>query len=284
MIALRNPMDELRRQWRQQISGHRDHRSRDARRGFVTLTFVDRGRTAGTFVDINQISVVLLYEDDTLGNDRVPLRFCCYGVRQVPHGIQWGGADNNRLYKDLTLAPKPGARGRRLDLRHRELAALALRLDRRLSRASRYPAAPWPDLRLPQLWAGFRSRDASGLQGEGPEFEAACRSRGDADGALFKNSARQFAGLTLYPFEWVSGQLERATAVFAEVTLRVRRQLFRVSTLPADLIGFSGAAAFDFYSSRYRLVSGRNKKLRGAGYGVDQLLSQRAELVQRAIA
>jgi hypothetical protein len=123
---------------------------------------------------------------------------------------------------------------------------------RRLTRAARHQAAPWPGLRLPRLWAGFRFGDTHGLRGDGPEFEQACLRQELTTAAVFSGAMRYFDGLTLYPLEWVSGQLLRTTAVFAEVTPSLRRQTCRIEGMPDGLIGYQGASAFDFYNSRYR--------------------------------
>lgn len=147
------------------------------------------------------------------------------------------------------LIPKFGARGQRIDRSKSELLSLALKLDRRLSRAARYPAAPWPALRLPRVWAGFHPLRARDLQGKGPEFEEACCLTSESPKSVFRRAARSLYGLTLYPVEWISGQPERATAMFAEVRPSLRRQVFRVEKIPTGLIGFQGANAFDFYES-----------------------------------
>jgi hypothetical protein len=54
-------------------------------------------------------------------------------------------------------------------------------------------------------------------------------------------------------------------AVFAELTLGIRRQICRVGELPEGLIGFHRASAFDFYNSRFRnRPEGRRPWRRGA--------------------
>ena len=213
-------------------------------------------------VDINSLSVVLVFDDESHKYDRALLRLCCYDVSRVPHGVQWGGADNCRLFKDLTLVPKQNARGPRLDISKHELLALALKLDRRLSRAARHPAAPWPSLRLPRLWAGFRASHANGLRGEGPEFERARRQQSATPIELLHGAARQIDGLVAYPLDWVSGRIECAVAVFAELTLGVRRQVCRIDSFPEGFIGFQGASAFDFYNSRFRSLPGKRRSSR----------------------
>ena len=100
-----------------------------------------------------------------------------------PDGDAWNyfphdhGVANSRFFKDLMLTPRFGARGQRIDPSKVELLSLAMKLDHRLRRAARHPAAPWPSLRLPRVWAGFRQHDARKLHGEGPEFEEGCRQR-----------------------------------------------------------------------------------------------------------
>jgi hypothetical protein len=54
--------------------------------------------------------------------------------------------------------------------------------------------------------------------------------------------------------DWVTSQLEHATAIFAELRPSLRRQTCRIEGVPDGLIGYQGASMFDFYSSRYRNV------------------------------
>jgi hypothetical protein len=251
MIAEINSDRELRRRWRQQMSDHCDARHVAARRGFAALAFLDNANTPSPYVDIKDFFVLVLFEDECSSNGRTPLRLGGYSVTRISDGVQWGGAENARLDKNLTLAPQHGARGQRIDRGKRDLIAAALRLDRRLTLAARYPAAPWRELRLPRLWAGFRASHAGALRGEGPEFEQACQSQTARPVEIFRSAARQIDGLVAYPLDWVNGQGTSAVAVFAELTLGVRRQVCRIGELPGGLIGFQGASAFDFYNSRF---------------------------------
>lgn len=263
MIALNNSNRELQRQWRRQMAGRFNPRLAAARKGFVALTLIDNGNSSPPYVNIDDLLLLMLYEDDVRHGSLPSLRLCGYRVTRLPDGAQWG---NCRLFKNLTLAPRRGARNERIDLEKRDLLALALKLDRRLSRAARYPSLPWPGLRLPRLWAGYRLRHTGELVGAGPEFEQACRLQPFAPAELFRNSARRIDGLVAYPLDWVNSQLESAVAVFAELKLGIRRQICRVGELPKGLIGFHGASAFDFYNSRFRnRPSGRRSWRRGAG-------------------
>lgn len=107
-------------------------------------------------------------------------------------------------------------------------------------------------LRLPRLWAGFRPRDVGGLRAEGPEIELLCRRLGTTPSVMLERTVRPFEGLALCPLDWANGQLERAVAVFARMPGCVPRQVAPFTKLPDGLVGFQGACAFDFYSSRFR--------------------------------
>ena len=69
------------------------------RKGFVALTFVDQSNTSSEFVDINNLLVVLAYEDDAHRSERRVLRLSGYEVGRVSDGVCFGGAENCRMYK-----------------------------------------------------------------------------------------------------------------------------------------------------------------------------------------
>jgi hypothetical protein len=242
---------ELHHQWRRRLTSHCNPRFVAARKGFVAMTFVDQGKTGSRFVDIPNLLVVVLYEDESLSDCHPALRFAAYSVSCNKHGIRWGGSSNCRLFKNLALVPQPSARGQRLDRRKTDLVALALRLDRRLSRAARHSAAPWPPLRLPTLWAGFPARHAAGLSGAQHGSDAQSRAAESTSPEFFRVT-HNIDGLTAFPIECVSHQLDRAVAVFAELTLATRRQVCRIGSVPDGLIGIRGPSEFDFYKSQFR--------------------------------
>jgi hypothetical protein len=252
MIASLKTAKDLQCQWRRQMLSHCNSRWRDFRRGFAAMTYLDNANTSSPYIDINNLLVLLLYEDISHRRDRAPLRFVGYRVTRLDDGVRWGGHENCRLFKDLTLSPTRHARGRRMDLEEIDLLSIALRLHRRVGRAGRHAAAPWQPLRLPRLWAGFRDRHVNALQGKGPEFEAVAHQNGTAASELFLAAARRIDGLLCLPMDWVNTELDSAIAVFAEVTPAMRRQVCRVGDLPGGLAGFQSACIFDFYSSRFR--------------------------------
>ena len=198
-------------QWRRQVLAHRDPKSIAARSGFVAASFVGSANTSSALVNIERVSAVLLFEEcsvDDARPQRVPLRLVSYRASRVPHGVQWGGEANSQLFKDLTLTPQFGARGQRIDRHKLKLLSLAKKMNCRLSRAARHPAAPWPSLRLPRLWAGFYTRHVHDLCGRGPEFEEAHHQRNEPPTSVFRAASRTAYGLELYPLDWVSDQLE----------------------------------------------------------------------------
>ena len=243
--------------WRRQILAHRDPQSIAARAGFVAASFIGGGNKSSVFVEIERVLAVLLFEVFSADHARprhVPLRLVSYRANRVLHGVRWGGEANSQLFKDLTLTPQFGARGQRIDSQKLELLSLAGKMNCRLNRAARHPAAPWPTLQLPSMWAGFRQNEARNLVADGPEFEELRRHRGLSATALFQGAARHAFGLVLYPLDWVTNQLKHATAIFADLRPSLRRQTCRIEGLPDGLIGYQGASEFDFYSSRHRNV------------------------------
>jgi hypothetical protein len=231
-----------------------------ARKGLAAFTYLDQSNSSSAFVEIGNVLTLLVYEDNSGRHSCPVLRFATYNANRIDDGVCWGGAKNCRLFKDLSLAPQRRARGQRMDRSKGDLLSLALRLDRRLSRAARHPAAPWPKLKLPRLWAGFRPSMASRLSGKGPEFDAECNSRSTNCDEMFRESARNAHGLVLYPLDWVGHEFNRIIAVFAELTPSIRRQICRIGELPDGLIGYQGAANFDFFNSHFRDRRGRRHR------------------------
>ncbi len=254
-IALHS--ESLKAQWRKQIMSRRGRHWIEARRGLVALAFIDRSRAQSGFPEIESVQTFVLYEDEVDApaeqtSQRASLRFASYRATRIPHGVRWGGAENSSIFKDLTVAPQPKARGQRIDINKPDLLRLALDLDSWLSLASRHPGLRRRGLRLPRLWAGFRSRDAIGLEGYGPEFDIACASSRLAAKALFEKSRRGLDGLTLHPLAWVSERADDAVAVFAQLNSVPKRQVASVARLPDDVKGYSEATEYDLFNSRFR--------------------------------
>jgi hypothetical protein len=204
-----------------------------------------RGGTPAGLVVLGRVTAVVVY-DRLQGRSRSLTQLV--GLRAVAceHGVVWGGEASLSFAKNLSITPRPGGRGSRLDARRTQLFELALRLDHRIDQATRMqPSGHTRQFRLPQVWVGFGESDAMNLYGEGPEFEEACRWYGTSAQRTFESFRRGHRGLSLYPLEWVSGQLADAAGMFAEMSGLPRRQAFQVEG-EEGLQGQQGAMQFDF--------------------------------------
>jgi hypothetical protein len=176
-----------------------------------------------------------------------------YAGSRVPWGVRFGGAENSRFFKDLSLQPVPNARGYRLDLASVDLLRLGLQLEHDLSRqAGSQQRQIRKHVQLPKLWAGFRPADVANITGDGPELEAYAARTGRHPQRLLERLRREHYGLVIYPLSWVSHHWQQAVAIFADLERFPARQVFRLRDAHHDLIGFHEAAEFDFVQSRFR--------------------------------
>jgi hypothetical protein len=249
---LASTQSDLLKRWRRQVAA-RHHRTSSYRpRSAGALAFLTDGGRHGELVELGKLLALVVY-DEPVGRDRPAVRVAGYRASRIDHGVQWGGPDHARIFKNLALAPRPGARGERFDLHDVELLEAALGLDRRVAQAARYPATVRNrSLRLPRLWAGFTLGLAGTLRGEGPELEALASRFGLPIENMFRKFHRPHEGLVLCPLAWVSDQLASATAVYAELAGLPRKQAFDLSEFPDGLVGFEDAMGFDFYESAFR--------------------------------
>ncbi len=246
------PYHELCRRWRRQIAARHERPSARWPREVGALGFLVDGGRNNALVELSKVLLVVVY-DENFGRRFPVIRLRGFRASRVKHGVLWGGSENARLRKDLSLCPRPDAKGVRVDSRHTELLELALRLDHRIDQAVRFqPSAYNRRFRLPRLWAGFSQSMAATLRGEGPEFETLCQQFGLPREVMFEDFQRRQDGLTLYPMEWVSDQMKGSLAIFAELEGVPRRQIFPLKEFPGDLAGHQGAMAYDFHASGLR--------------------------------
>ncbi|HMO84731.1 MAG TPA: hypothetical protein PKC18_07415, partial [Lacipirellulaceae bacterium] len=76
---------------------------------------------------------------------------------------------------------------------------------------------------------------------------------------------REQRGQTLYPLDWVSHAIDQAATVWAELQGFPQRQVFGVARPTADLVGFAGAATFDFTDPPLRRRAAPTAPLAAAG-------------------
>lgn len=215
----------------------------------AALGYLARGRTNRGLIPVEELTLVVLY-----GNAIKPGRWLAgYSAQRVPWGVAWGGVERNTFLKDLCLAPTIGGRAAELDLQQAALVELARQLNQCLEqqRTQRLPAVQ-KRLELPRLWAGFEPAAARRIKCAGPELSALCRRRRQPARMLLRSARRRHQDLVLYPLEWVSHEWREMACVFADVGRFRKRQLFRLQDPAQDLVGYRGAAEFDFYRSRFR--------------------------------
>jgi len=211
------------------------------------MGYVANGPVLDGLIDVENLTIVLLY-DEQLRSGLWALRLAGYCGKRVPWGVRFGGPNQCKFLKDLSLQPVAGTRGYRLDLDNAEILSLGLALERKLDRHARYRQQHVREqVRLPKLWAGFRPADAADITGDGPELIAYAAHSGRSPQDLLENLRRQHLDLTLYPLAWVSHHWQQAVAVFADLERFPRRQVFRLRQ-PDDLIGYRDAAEFNFRS------------------------------------
>jgi hypothetical protein len=133
-----------------------------------------------------------------------------------------------------------------------DLLTLALGLERELDRCARFcQQRVREQVCLPKLWAAFRPADAADITGDGPELAAYAARTGKPPERLMERLSREHGGLILQPLAWVSHHWQQAVAIFADLERFPRRQVFRLRQPSDDLVGYQGAAAFDFHGSEH---------------------------------
>jgi len=237
IIPMKKSATELRRRWRTQIARRLlNPRQRPPRR-IGALGYLVEGARNGHFVELSRLTIVVVH-DHLLDLDRTVVRVSGYRATLGSHQVHWGGAENHRLLKDLTLVPKPFAKGLRIDSRNTGLLQLALRLDHRIQQALHHEQRiSRTQLMLPRLWAGYKPSTADQLAGEGEELEALCQKFGLTRAALLAKFRSAQDGLVLLPAAWVASDLHRAMALFAELSSLPARQAFLMDEPSAVLRG-----------------------------------------------
>jgi hypothetical protein len=133
------------------------------------------------------------------------------------------------------------------------LLTLGLGLERELDRHARYRQGQVREqVLLPKLWAGFPVADAASITGDGPELAAYAARTGRSPQRLLEHLRRDHLDMACYPLAWVSHLWEKAAAVFADLEQFPRRQVFLLRHPADDLVGYQGAAEFDFMEGRFR--------------------------------
>ena len=199
--------------WRNHLGGRRHRHCQP--RPLAAMVYLANGPVIDGLIEVEKLCIIILSHEQ-LHPGHCTLRLAGYSGSRVPWGGRFGGPQNCKFFKDLSLQPVPGGRGYRLDLDGTELLALGLGLERELDCHARYRQSQVrQQLQLPKLWAGFQSADAASITGDGPELAAYASRTGRSPQRLLEHLRREHLGLVLYPLGWVSHRWQQAVAVFA---------------------------------------------------------------------
>ncbi len=113
-------------QWRRQLG----RRQTDERRPLGASGYLANAPLVGGLIEIEKLVLVVLYDEQHRG--AAVLSLTGFSGRRVPWGVEWGGHQGSRFFKDLRLQPVPQACGRRIDGNDIKLVQLGLQLDRQV--------------------------------------------------------------------------------------------------------------------------------------------------------
>jgi len=234
--------------WRQQVGNHLRRRRHHGPRNLAVVTYLVRGHATNKLIDIRRLTVCVLHDEfDQAGAPTI--RFAAYRLSQIALGITVGGPDQILLDKDLALAPRRRAYGRRFARCDQRWLPLALRMDRWLQRHARHPFCPRSAvLRLPKFWVALQTNHVTG---DGPEFARWCQDFGWPAEEALRISGRRYRGQVLYPLEFVSHAWRQFRKVYADVANFFQRQVVRLDGSD-QLAGFQGACQYDLLNSPHR--------------------------------
>ena len=222
------------------------------------MGYLTNGPVVEDLIEIDKLVLVVVH-DETAARGNLMTRVAGYSGCSIPWGIRWGGAENSLFEKNLLLQPMAGARGQRLDTASESLLRLALQLDRDMQRHLPTDAAARVNncscrnsgpVFAPPMWPH--------VEPGGPELAEHCAKTGRSADDAMAAIQRSYFGLLLCPFAWVSSAWQQVAAVFADLRRFPLRQVFPVTTLPEDLVGFQGAAEYDFLDTRFGSVSSQS--------------------------
>lgn len=244
MLSVPTLQPNLLQVWRSQVGCHWRERRAIGARPLAAMTWITINDQQRGLIDVRKLVWIVLYDDfDRHGN--LVTRFTGHGVEPVPGGIRLGGANNCRFEKQLQLPPGKAAPGLRFDLDNPKILDLALQLDRTLDhhcQFTRFPRRHRPG--LPTFWAAFESDAAlpSDFQSRRLQANAANQT---------PETCRQHCGYHLRPLATARKQWRQIATVFADLSQGFRRQIIRLDSPAASLIGQFGPVEYDLFHSPF---------------------------------
>ena len=245
MIA--SSQDVLLNHWWQRVGMHR--RRITTARPFAALSFSPCAPVCGGLVPLDKIVAVVCY-DELLPNGQIALRLRVCSPLVQRESVVWGGELGTNELKDLRLMPAVKASALRVDLNQQWLLRTGLGLEREIHlRSCRGVMPNMQGFAMPRLWAGFRPFDAVQVRGDGAELDAEARNRMLPPETAFRLATRAHGELVLFPYGWVGVDRQLAVGLFADLRGLPRCQVIALNS-PADLVGVTEAACFDFRNPR----------------------------------
>ena len=127
--------------WRQQVASQLRRRRSQGARPVAAISYLIRGPVWSGLIDVRHLLFTVLH-DAPRNHGLLAIRFAAYSTTCVPWGVRIGGAEACRFEKDLSLGPKPLARGRHFNSFDGELLATAHRPRSPFGAAQPLPAFP----------------------------------------------------------------------------------------------------------------------------------------------
>lgn len=213
---------ELMQQWRRQLACRTRSAEERGPRPFVLVVCQPDRNATGPVIPLEQLTFFSLF-DERDDDHSLATRLRSYHAAWNGAEIEIGGANRAQIDKDLRLAPRTGARGRRLDLTDVSRAAAAFAWERFLERCSRRQNFPRrATIRFPRWWC-----EVADLPAEVP--------------------SRREAGLQLVEMDLALRNGLAIRRVWAERSSLLTRQVMTCRDPQRGLCGHTGLVKFDLY-------------------------------------
>lgn len=229
------------RRWRRLVAAHPRERA-----GLGALVISSMCAPLNGFVPLEAARVEVLCVEKT-GAYAHPLRYAAYGGCRYPHGVSWGGIENNLVCRNLRLKPRYSARGNRFSLNDLRGLNKALALFLSILDCQMYDSVD--HIQVPRVWAAV-DRDIT-PEASGPELNGEMHLQGLTSEQIMARCRRLHDGYALYPADYVDDELETAP-LYVEIGSAPLVQIVQHDRSESPLVGFRGSAMFDFTACAFQ--------------------------------